>query len=149
MKTFSLLSKLAIVAAILGIVLAGPVPVWGQEQSSQCVGYVSGESEDFEIEPGQCVIIQGIRKRCSKTGAPNFARLMRSSRVVSTHPKNGTLSDGGIDMRGSRSCDGYVDVRVIVYRPNPGFIGKDVVEFFRGKEVITITVKPSNPKGKP
>ena len=140
-KTFSLLSKLTIVAVVLGTILAGSVPVWGVEH---CPGDISGESKDLTIEPGQCVEIQGIRRGCSGTEAPTFARIMASSRVVSTHPKNGTRSDGGIGSRESVSCDGdEVAVRIIVYTPNPGFVGKDFMEFF-SSEAITITVKPSN-----
>ena len=133
-------SKLTTVAVVLGTILTGSVPVWGVEH---CAGYAAGESENFEINPGQCVIIQGIRNKCDKMGAPTFARIIASPRVVSTHPKNGTLSDGGIGSRDSQSCGGDVDVRIIVYTPNPGFVGEDYVEFF-SDEAITITVKPSN-----
>ncbi len=146
MNFLSLLSKFAITVAFLGTILAGPAPVWGIEH---CPGDIQGESKDLVVEQGQCVEINGIRRKCGKSGAPNFARLVRSSRAISIRPKNGTLSDGGIGMRESRSCDGdVVDVRIIVYTPNPGFIGKDTVEFF-SSETITITVKPSNPKGNP
>ena len=144
MKTFSLLSKLAIVAVVLGTILAGSVPVWGVEH---CPGDIWSESKDLVIEPGQCVEIQGIRRGCSSTEAPTFARIMASSRVVSTHPKNGTLSDGGIGSRESQSCGDEIAVRIIIYTPNPGFVGKDFMEFF-SSEAITITVKPSNPKDK-
>ena len=67
---------------------------------------------------------------------------MASPRVVSTHPKNGTLSDGGIGSRESQSCGDEVAVRIIIYTPNPGFVGKDFMEFF-SSEAITITVGQS------
>jgi len=140
-----LLSKLAIVAVVLGTILAGSVPVWGVEH---CPGDISGESKDLVIEPDQCVEIQGIRRGCSSTVAPTFALILATPKVITTHPKHGTLSDGGIGSRESVGCDGdEVAVRIIIYTPNPGFVGEDFMEFF-SSEAITITVKPSNPKDK-
>jgi len=143
MKTFSLLSTLAIVAVVLGTILTGSVPVWGVEH---CPGDISGESKDLTIKPGQCIEIQGIRRGCSSSVAPTFALILSTPKVITTHPENGTLSDGGVGSRKSVRCDGdEVAVRIIIYTPNPGFVGEDYMEFF-SNEAITITVGQSKSK---
>ena len=68
---------------------------------------------------------------------PSFGWTM--SNAVTTEPKHGTLSDGGVGKRYSRRCEKKVPVRAVAYTPEMGFKGKDQVTFW-GKETVTIKV---------
>jgi len=72
--------------------------------------------------------------------APSWEYAMEK---LSLKPKNGTLSDGGVGVRRSRSCGSTTYTRVVVYTSNPDYIGQDEIEF-GGHDSIKIEIKPRN-----
>ena len=103
-------------------------------------GYISGGGDTFTTNPGIPVVIYGQRGKCDGKEAPTFAALM-DSKGITQAPKHGTLSDGGTGKRKSRKCGKAVPVRVVVYTPDPNFVGEDSVVFW-GSDVVIIAVVP-------
>ena len=97
----------------------------------------------FETKSGVPIVIYGSRGPCDASEAPDFGEIMDHPEAISRAPKHGKLSDGGAGSRRIGSCGGRVVVRKIVYTPNPGFVGIDIVEFF-GSDIATIEVLPAD-----
>ena len=122
--------------AALAVILAAGLTVQGGAQDYQ--GYISGGGDTFTTNPGIPVVIYGQRGKCHGKEAPTFAALMESKGITQA-PRHGTLSDGGTGKRMSQNCGKAVPVRVVIYTPDPNFVGEDSVEFW-GTDVSAITV---------
>ena len=87
--------------------------------------------------PGKAIVIYGQRgRKCGKP--PSFKRFIQNRRAVTTKPKGGTLSDGGIGQRYSRACGKDIKARAIVYSPKKGFVGQDEVVFWNADTVVIL-----------
>jgi hypothetical protein len=99
------------------------------------VGSVAGHAHaqniptnrNVALKVGQSTIIHGARGNACGAPAPSWAE------VAPTLPASsiGTVSDGGVGTRGSRSCGGNVPARAIRYKA-----------IKKGAEVVTIQGDP-------
>ena len=90
------------------------------------------------VTSGKPTAIYGQRAQdCG--AAPSWAYAMEK---LSKQPVHGSLSDGGIGVRRSRSCGATTYTRVIVYSSAPGYQGSDEIEF-GGHDSIRVEVVPA------
>lgn len=93
---------------------------------------------EVTTKAGETAVIYGQRARDCKS-VPSFEWTI--SNAITREPKHGTLSDGGVGKRRSRSCGKVVPVRAISYTPEAGFEGTDLVTFWE-RETVIIEVEP-------
>lgn len=102
----------------------------------------------FTIEPGQEVVVYGVRaQRCGMT-PPAFeaAAAEMFTGEGSQAPEVGEVYDAGDGQRDSVLCGGRVPVRAVGYRPPEGFEG-EVTMVFYGVDQATVTVRrPPEPE---
>lgn len=102
------------------------------------------DSEVRRTTQGQPVVIYGARGDTCSAGAPSFDWVMDNAFDPrgSEEPEHGTLSGGEEGKRWSGRCKKDVPTRLIIYTPDPDFIGEDLVNFW-GEDQRTIIVAPA------
>ncbi len=93
---------------------------------------------EVSTKPEETVIIYGQRARDCKS-VPTFD--WTTTNAVTREPAHGTLSNGGVGKRSSRSCGKVVPVRAVAFTPEADFTGTDSVTFW-GQETVIVEVKP-------
>jgi hypothetical protein len=104
----------------------------------------------FAIEPGQDVVVYGVRaKRCG-IAPPDFVTAAEEmfSGEGSQAPQAGEVFDAGLGQRVSVPCGGSVPVRAIGYRAPAGFEG-EVTMVFYGSDQAVVTVAVPKPEPEP
>jgi hypothetical protein len=132
------------VVAVAGLVLAGCGGPIGFYRSGPPRVPAGGT---FAIEPGQDVVVYGVRaKRCGIT-PPDFQTALAEmfTGQGSQAPEVGEVYDAGIGQRTSVPCGGPVPVRAIGYRAPEGFEG-EVAMVFYGADRATVTVALPEPE---
>ncbi len=104
----------------------------------------------FTIEPGQEVVVYGVRSKYCGMTPPTFETASQEmfSGEGSQSPATGQVYDAGIGQRVSVPCGGTVPVRAIGYRAPEGFEG-EVSMVFYGVDQATVTVAPPPPPPEP
>lgn len=133
---------------ILQDVLAGRPPgaldglAWVDTAPAAAEGLTVGAGGTVAVSGDDPVPVYGIRDRdCGN--APDFRtqmELLVGELGLSMPAEAGVLADGGVSRRQSRRCGGEVDVRVVVYRPRPGYTGTFELDFFG--DLVKVTVEP-------
>lgn len=135
------------VVAVAGFVLAGCGGPRGYYESGPPRVPAGGS---FTIEPGQDVVVYGVRaKRCGIT-PPDFQTAVAEmfTGLGSQAPEVGEVYDAGLGQRTSVPCGGPVPVRAIGYRAPEGFEG-EVAMVFYGGDRATVTVALPEPEPEP
>lgn len=128
----------ALALAVVGLAAAGCGGPRGYYESGPPRVPAGGS---FTIEPGQEVVLYGVRaKRCGME-PPSFETASQEmfSGEGSEAPAAGEVYDAGIGQRVIVACGGTVPVRAIGYRAPEGFEG-DVSMVFYGIDQATVTV---------
>ncbi|WP_193370005.1 hypothetical protein [Pelagibius marinus] len=101
----------------------------------------------FTIEPGQEVVVYGVRSKYCGMTPPTFETASQEmfSGEGSQGPATGQVYDAGIGQRVSVPCGGTVPVRAIGYRAPEGFEG-EVSMVFYGVDQATVTVALPEPE---
>lgn len=104
----------------------------------------------FAIEPGQDVVVYGVRSKYCGMEPPSFeiASQEMFSGEGSQAPATGEVYDAGLAQRVSPPCGGTVPVRAIGYRAPEGFEG-EVSMVFYGVDQATVTVALPEPEPEP
>lgn len=105
----------------------------------------------FAIEPGQDVVVYGVRARRCSMAPPTFETASQEmfSGEGSQAPEVGEVYDAGEGQRVSVPCGGSVPVRAIGFRAPADFEG-EVTMVFYGADQTTITVaRPPEPEPEP
>jgi len=101
----------------------------------------------FTIEPGQDVVVYGVRaKRCGMT-PPTFESAAGEmfSGEGSQAPEVGQVYDAGDGQRDSVRCGGRVPARAIGYRPPEGFEGEVTMVFYGVDQATVLVRRPPEP----
>lgn len=101
----------------------------------------------FSIEPGQEVVVYGVRSKYCGMEPPTFEAASQEmfSGQGAQAPAAGEIYDAGLGQRVSPPCGGSVPVRAIGYRAPEGFEG-EVTMVFYGLDQATVTVAPPAPE---
>jgi hypothetical protein len=102
----------------------------------------------FIVEPGEDVIIYGVRARRCGMPPPTFETAAGEmfSGEGAQGPQAGEVFDAGTGQRVAVLCGGQVPVRAIGYRAPEGFEG-EVTMVFYGTDQATVTVaRPPEPE---
>lgn len=104
----------------------------------------------FTIEPGQEVVVYGVRSKYCGMAPPTFETALGEmfSGEGSQGPAAGEVYDAGIGQSVVVLCGGSVPVRAIGYRAPETFEGEVAMTFY-GSDQATVTVAAPQPEAEP
>jgi hypothetical protein len=103
---------------------------------------------EFTIEPGQDVVVYGVRSQRCGMPPPSFETASGEmfAGEGSQAPEVGQVYDAGDGQRESALCGGTVPVRAIGYRPPEGFEGEVTMTFYGVDQATVIVRRPPEPE---